>query len=157
MSLKQVCSHRHPQPCRYKLDEEWTRHYKPGTMKGKNLLKFKLNPQVTCLVTGLQTWLVTVEHCCSVTSLVSILGTTVQTRRLLGLQSWTGTSVHCCLLSIWQSTLGTWRHCSSGASLHSCLGKERHWREDDWEHWVVGTFWHSSFWTVSHCLSWENN
>merc|ERR1712133_147642 len=88
----------------------------------------------TCLVTGLHFWLVTTEHCCSVISLVRMLGTMLQTRRFLGLQSWTGTSWQCCLLSIWHSALGPWRHCSSGSSLHSCLGKERHTLEEDSEH-----------------------
>merc|ERR1719450_1847334 len=88
----------------------------------------------TCLETGWHLWLLTTEHCCSLISLVWMLGTRLQTRRLLGRQSWVGTSWQCSLLSTWQSSLGTWRHWMSGTSLHSCLGKERHCLEVVWEH-----------------------
>ena len=50
------------------------------------------NLDFTCLDTGLHFWLFTTEHCCSLISLVRILGIRVQTRRDLGWQSWTGTS-----------------------------------------------------------------
>ena len=90
-SRRRTCSHRPPRLCHCKLDEECSHHYRPES-ENRETLKDSNIFTPTCLETGLHFWLLTTEHCCSLISLVRMLGTRVQIRRVLGLQSWVGTS-----------------------------------------------------------------